>query len=368
MIYIILGTRAQLVKMAPIIKEIEQRHLPLTLIHTGQHKESIEELINDFNLETKWHWIYNKDQEVKTLSHAFTWLLYLISAIIFKPHNLLPGLNFSLNNIILVHGDTFSTVLGALLGKRVNIKVAHIESGLRSFNFVNPFPEEINRLITFYLADIAFCPGQWAADNLIDYKKLVKVNTENNSLLDSLKIALSLPNNKNNYPVPSMDYGVVSIHRFENIFFSSQFKKIINQLLEVAKKYHLVFILHPSTKNQLIKRGFFDALIQHQNIELRERTGYFNFIKLLANSRFVITDGGSNQEELSYLKIPTFLMRKYTERQEGLNSNVKIGNISPNALADFIRDINSYPKGQAILDFNSPSKIICDHLTFASNI
>jgi UDP-N-acetylglucosamine 2-epimerase (non-hydrolysing) len=365
MIYIILGTRAQLVKMAPIIREIEKKKWPLTLIHTGQHKEAIQELRNDFQLKTEWHWIYSEAQEVKTITHAAKWLLTLITAIIFKPYSLLPGLNPSLNNIILVHGDTFSTVLGALLAKRTRIKVGHVESGLRSFNILNPFPEEINRLITFNLADIAFCPGQWSLKNLKPYKNLIKIDTENNTLLDSLKIALSSANNTSNYPIPKQDYAVVSIHRFENIFFTSQLKLIIHQLLEVSEKYHLIFVLHPSTHKRLNKTGLIKQLNDSPNIEIRERTGYLNFIQLLAQSRFVITDGGSNQEELSYLNIPTFLMRKTTERQEGLGDNVKIGNISADNLRIFIREIDTHTKKRPLLPSNSPSKKICDEIAFA---
>jgi UDP-N-acetylglucosamine 2-epimerase (non-hydrolysing) len=365
MIYIILGTRAQLVKMAPVIKEIEQRNWPLTLIHTGQHKEGIEDLLKDFQLKTEWQWLYANEEEVKTISRAFGWLLTLITAIIIKPDSLLLDCNSNEDNIILVHGDTFSTVLGALIGKRTGIKVAHIESGLRSFNFLNPFPEEINRILTFHLADIAFCPGQWALNNLKKYKKLTKIDTENNTLLDSLKLALSTPSIVTN-KIPTTKYGVVSIHRFENIFFTRRFKEIINQLIDVSEQNYLIFVLHPSTRKQLIKIGLFEKLALNPNIELRERTGYFKFIQLLSQSQFVITDGGSNQEELSYLNIPTFLMRKATERQEGLNDNVKIGNISSNKLKTFISEVTLHEKKQVNLPLNSPSKIICEQLVFAT--
>jgi UDP-N-acetylglucosamine 2-epimerase (non-hydrolysing) len=366
MIYVILGTRAQLVKMAPVIKEIEQRNWPLTLIHTGQHKEGLEELQKDFQLKTEWQPLYIKDQEVKTIPHALTWLIFLITAVIIKPRSLLLDAKPSAHDVILIHGDTFSTVLGALIGKRTGIKVAHIESGLRSFNFLNPFPEEINRILTFNLADIAFCPGLWALDNLAGYNKLVKVNTENNTLLDSLKIALNPPSKEINYPIPATEYVIVSIHRFENIFFTNRLKQIINQLVEVSDDYHLIFVLHPSTLKRLNKTGLINKLTANPNIELRERTGYFNFVRLLSHSRFVITDGGSNQEELAYLNIPTFLMRKTTERQEGLGKNVQIGNISAEKLRLFVNNINIQPKKNLSLPTGSPSKIICAEIAFAA--
>lgn len=185
-------------------------------------------------------------------------------------------------------------------------------------------------------------------------------------MLDSLKVALNSSRKSNSYPMPEAEYGVISIHRFENIFFSHRLKEIINQLLEVADKYHLIFVLHPTTHKRLKKTDLFEQLNQHPNIELRERTGYINFIGLLSNSQFVITDGGSNQEELTYLNIPTFLMRKTTERQEGLNKNVQIGNISADNLRIFISNIGSYQKKPPLLPSSSPSKMICDEIAFAA--
>ena len=366
MIYVILGTRAQLVKMAPVINLIEAKNWPIKLIHTGQHKESIDEICHDFKISADWHLLYRKSDEVKTISHALKWLTFLITKIIFKPLSLLPGADKSSNNIILVHGDTFSTVIGALLGKRLGIKVGHIESGLRSFNLFNPFPEEINRLITFRLMDIAFCPGQWAIDNLKKYN-IKKINTINNTLLDSLRIAYA-SEAESGYMIPQHEYAVVSIHRFENIFLKKTFETIINQLLDISKEIHLVFILHPSTLKRLIKTGLITRIQNNKNISLRDRTGYFNFVKLISSCKFVITDGGSNQEELSYLNKPTFLMRKTTERQEGLNKNVFLGKLSKHSLVSFIDQIDNIERTKSILSQtpNSPSEIICQEISFAA--
>lgn len=368
MIYIILGTRAQLVKMAPIIKLLEEKKWPLKLIHTGQHKESIEDIASDFNIETDWYLIYNKKEEVKTILHAIKWLTVLATKLAFKTHSLLPNFEKSVDNIILVHGDTFSTIIGAILGKRLGVKVGHVESGLRSFNLLNPFPEEINRLITFKLTDIAFCPGQWAIDNLKRYN-IKKINTINNTLLDSLLLACnSAP--RSSYIIPEHEYAVVSIHRFENIFLRRNLEKIIDQLLHVAQEIYLIFILHPTTYKRLIKTGLIKRIEDNKNISLRERTGYFNFIKLIKSSSFVITDGGSNQEELSYLNKPTFLMRNTTERQEGLTKNVFLGKLSEESLISFLKITGSFKnENPSIIEtLDSPSEIICQEISFAAKI
>ncbi|MDP2177650.1 UDP-N-acetylglucosamine 2-epimerase [Methylicorpusculum sp.] len=356
--------------MAPVIKKIEFNNWPFLLINTGQHKEGIEEICRDFEIKTKWHYIYQNNDEVKTIFHAGKWLVKLFSRITLHPESLLSEYNKSDHNVIIIHGDTFSTVIGALIGRRLGIKVAHVESGLRSFNLLNPFPEEINRLLTFRLANIAFCPGSWAMNNLKKYSHLKKIDTQNNTLIDSLSIALNKPIqlSDNEYTIPANDYGVVSIHRFENIFLRNRLKTIVNQLQQIANHYPLIFVLHPATHKRLIKTNLLEALIKNKNIELRKRTGYFNFVKLLASSKFVITDGGSNQEELFYMNIPTFLMRNTTERQEGLSTNVFIGNFSEKSLESFLDQVKHYQKTEGLLlrPFESPTNLICNEIAFAS--
>jgi len=368
MIYVILGTRAQLIKMAPLIKQMQSKNYAFTLVHTGQHKESLAEILQDFNLDVAWHYLYSSKEEVKSIVHAVRWLIRLFSQIILKPAQLLPDYQdyAAGQNIVLVHGDTFSTVIGALLAKRLGIKVGHIESGLRSFNLFEPFPEEINRLITFKLTDIAFCPGQWALDNLRRYS-CIKVNTENNTLWDALNYALTLPGD-DSCPIPDQAFGIISIHRFENLFNRNRLTKIIQQITEISRSYYLVFVLHPSTEKRLQTMQLLDALQTNPNISVRKRTGYVNFVRLLAAGTFVITDGGSNQEELSYLNVPTFLMRRSTERQEGLNNNVVLGKLSDRSLLEFVAHLNKSGTSRlaAPASVASPCEIICRHVEFAA--
>jgi len=368
MIYVILGTRAQLIKMAPLIKQMQNKNYAFTLVHTGQHKESLSEILQDFNLDVAWHYLYSSKEEVKSIAHAVRWLIRLISRIIVKPEQLLPNYQYYAEgqNIVLVHGDTFSTVIGSLLAKRLGIPVGHIESGLRSFNLFEPFPEEINRLITFRLTDIAFCPGQWALDNLRRYS-CIKVNTEYNTLLDALNFALTLPGD-DTFPIPNQTFGIISIHRFENLFNRKRLTKIIQQITEISRSYYLVFILHPSTEKRLQTMQMLDALQTNPNISVRKRTGYVNFVRLLAASTFVITDGGSNQEELSYLNVPTFLMRHSTERQEGLDNNVVLGKLSDHSLLEFVGHLNNREANHlaAPAPTASPCEIICRHIEFAA--
>ncbi|MEH6503196.1 MAG: UDP-N-acetylglucosamine 2-epimerase [Cycloclasticus sp.] len=352
MIYCIIGTRAQLIKMAPIIVGIEKKSWPLRIIHTGQHIISMDDLRKDFSLQTPWEYLIKKS-EAKTIFSSIKWLTNILYLVLFKAKILIPNASKE-KDIVLVHGDTFSTVIGALLGKFSGASVAHIESGLRSFNVWNPFPEEVNRLITFRLSNKAFCPGDWAANNLSSYQNLEIINTHQNTLLDSLHIALEQINKAGKHE-PKKPYGVVSIHRFENIYNKKRIQFIIDSVLLASKKTHLIFVLHPVTQKRLTKTGLLPLLTSNKNIELKPRTGYLEFIKLLAQSSFVITDGGSNQEELTYLKVPTLLMRKATERPEGLNKNVILSNYSTQITNDFLSSVKSKSENTLEIEYPEPS-------------
>lgn len=323
MIYCIIGTRAQLIKMAPIIASIEEKGWPLSVIHTGQHMISMDDLREDFSLQTPWAYLIKKT-EAKTVLSSLKWLIHILYLTVFRAKKIIPNAHHK-KDIVLVHGDTFSTVIGALMGKLSGASVGHVESGLRSFNFLNPFPEELNRLITFSLSNKAYCPGDWAVSNLKKHKHLELVNTQQNTLLDSLNIAVKQIKKEN---TPSKKYAIVSIHRFENIYNKERFKFIIDAVHKASSIAPIIFVMHPVTQKRLAKTGLLSSLQSNKNITLKDRCGYIEFTALLAKSSFVITDGGSNQEELTYLKTPTLLMRKATERPEGLDANIILSNYS----------------------------------------
>ncbi len=362
MIYCVIGTRAQLIKMASVIAAIEEKGWPLRIIHTGQHMISMDDLREDFSLQTPWVYLIKKT-EAKTVFSSLKWLSHILYLTAFRAKELIPNANKK-KDIVLVHGDTFSTVIGALLGKLSGASVGHVESGLRSFNVLHPFPEEINRLITFRLMDVAFCPGEWAKQNLKYLKRKKIINTVNNTLYDSLVLALRPISSPSNC-IKLKNYAVISIHRFENLYSNKRLKTIIDLILYTANKIPVTFVMHPITKKRLEKTGLIKQLYSHRNITLSPRTGYFKFIELIAFSSFVITDGGSNQEELSYLNIPTLLVRKTTERQEGLTTNVTLSNYSVAISTNFI-DLNlknsALSRNISIQKFDSPTDKILNIL------
>ena len=361
MIYIIIGTRAQLIKMAPIIQLCESKKLPFTLIHTGQHFESLDEICKDFVINSPWQSLYH-GKEVSTLWQALLWSLSMARMLISNTFHS-KFIDNRDNHLILVHGDTLSTLLGAILGKRYKISVAHVESGLRSFNLFHPFPEEIIRLLVFRLSDIAFCPSEWAKNNLHNHSQLEAINTNGNTIIDSLNY---ISQKETEYPVPAEPYGVISIHRFENIFFRKHFKRILDQIITLSEQFKLVFVMHPATRKRLQKTGYLTILDVTPNIELRPRTSYNNFITLLSSSKFVISDGGSNQEELSILGIPTYLMRKSTERQDGLEKNIVLGKFSEENLNHFIKHLDEFTFARETPQSSPSEKILASLASYTS--
>jgi UDP-N-acetylglucosamine 2-epimerase (non-hydrolysing) len=361
LIVCIIGTRAQLIKMAPLMREFESRAIPYSLLFTGQHHVTMQTLLDDFEIRTAARWVY-AGKEVTGIVQMGVWFVRCLWQFRKQRMQLLPPVSNRQSGVVLVHGDTFSTLLGALVGKLSGYSVAHVESGLRSFNVFHPFPEELTRLAVFRLADTAYCPNQWAQQNLAQYA-LRKVDCNGNTLLDAVRFAIVHPQTR---PSVSDDepYAVVSLHRFENIFDRDRLTSIISMLEEAALVCRLLFVLHPATKKKLDAFGLTRRLEENLRFTLLERMGYIQFLHYLIAARFVITDGGSNQEELSYLQVPTLLMRRATERTEGLGTNVTIANYDPKIVSAFLKGVAvaplSAPTGTNMLPSGTPSKTICD--------
>lgn len=357
MISIILGTRAQLVKMAPVIKEIESRNILFRLIFTGQHKESIDDLISDFKIVSSFNSVATRG-EATGIFGLIAWFILCFWQLVRHKKKFFGSAK---KQIVVVHGDTLSALIGAVVGKINGYKVAHVESGLRSFNIFHPFPEEITRLIVFRFTDIAYCPGPWACNNIKKYN-LEVVDTGANTIVDALYLALHAEQKTITPAAQSIPFAIASIHRFENIFFRRRFILILDLIERAAEHTPIIFVLHPATKSRLNKFGLLKKLQANERISLVSRMGYVAFCQLLNQAEFVITDGGSNQEELYYLGKPTLLMRKHTERIEGKGSTMMIGNYDLKSLQTFLRNLDSLRGKRQVISNNSPSSLIVSDL------
>lgn len=354
MIHIIIGTKAQLVKMAPIMARLQTRGIQYNFIFTGQHKETISELLNVFKLKAPDYVLYEGDDITGVFQMVFWGIFSLIQTLRRK-----RKIFHSQKGIVLVHGDAFSALLGALMAKVGGLKIGYIEAGLRSFNLREPFPEEITRRITSLLADYHFCPGEFAYENSKKYNGK-KINTGANTLYDTLQTAINA-DKQNNIEIPREKYCVVSIHRFENIFNKKRLFFIINALETISRSVKVLFILHLPTKLKLKEFDLYHRLKENKNIEPRPRYDYFQFIRLTQESEFIMTDGGSNQEENYFLGKPCLLLRNTTERKEGLGKNVIISHFNSETIDEFAQNYKKYETRPIFMTI-SPSDIIIDNI------
>lgn len=357
--YFFIGTEAELIKLFPVIMEMGKRRIEYRIIASGQNDISKSRVLLAANGGRIDLQISNESDIVKSAKGLLGWYITTRG----RAYNLMrKRFNHEINHdsVMIVHGDTVSTVMGAYLGKRLGMKVAHIEAGLRSHNWLNPFPEEIDRMLVSRIADYSFAPGEQAVANLSRHKGVY--NTKENTLVDSLKYALSkkctdgVINDLSN-----KDYFVFVLHRQENLENEQLISLMLNVIDEESKKMKCVLILHKITEIKFSSLNILQKYKDNPNFVLLPRVDYFDFMKLLNNSKYVITDGGSNQEELSYMGKPALILRKNTERNEGLNSNAVLWGGDNNLIEKFVQNYDQY-RCESIDTEISPSDFIINTL------
>lgn len=352
----VIGTRAQLIKVAPIVVACERHGLPLRILMTGQHRETMQDLIVEFGIGTVPIAALPATERA-TVGSLLRWVPAAYLGIRAK----LREIKLEQPQIdVIVHGDTLSTVLGAFVGWRERARVVHIESGLTSGRLFDPFPEEIVRRIVFRLTSVAMCPSEVAAQHIRDRYRCEVVDTRGNTIVDA--VALSGVESVASDQTP--DYIVASLHRFQNIYDSARLSYLIGILEAVSAIYPVHFVLHPATRKRLVKEGLLGRLEALKNIVLSPRLGYSEFIRLAASAACVLTDGGSNQEELAVLGVPTVVMRNTTERPDGLGTNAVMegdvhGSLQSYLLAGEFRSLQVPP---SIRNGHSPSEVIARFL------
>jgi UDP-N-acetylglucosamine 2-epimerase (non-hydrolysing) len=355
----VVGTRAQLIKVAPVIVACQDWKLPIRLLLTGQHQETMQDLLREFGVLGPPEMLMPEGEKA-TVSSLVRWLPRAYWAL----RQRLRRMREEFGTIsVVVHGDTLSTVIGALAAKQTGNRVFHLESGLSSGRLFDPFPEELSRRLVFRWTDVAFCPNEEAASYMRQNSRSLVVDTSGNTIIDAVRLTGALQTN-----TASKDI-VVSLHRFQNIFNSSRLLQLVQLVEEVGRRYTVHFVLHPATRKRLTKDGLLQRLEQHEGVHLSPRLGYRAFLGLAANAACVLTDGGSNQEELSVLGVPTIIMRERTERPDGLGRNALMEANLHEGVAEFILSGHyaelRHPPTQAY--GNSPSAIVASFLSGRGN-
>lgn len=359
MIHVFIGTKAQLIKMAPILRELDRRNIPYNLLDTGQHAEITGKLRKQFDLRSPDVTLRSEQESIKTIFQAARWMISSLWRIVFRKRVICEEWFLGESGICLIHGDTLSTLLSLIYAKRCGIEVAHVEAGLRSFHILDPFPEEIIRLIVMRYSDILFAPSDWAESNLttMGYQQKT-VHIGGNTIVDALDYAVE---HMETGSVPAEPFVVVTIHRVETIYSKKRLAKIERLLEKISKSRKVLFILHPPTRDQLDQFDLLDSLKTNPKIELLPLQSYFRFVSLLKEADLVVTDGGSIQEETSALDVPCLIMRTRTERDEGLGDNAYLSRFDSQRIEWFLnswKTLKKSPQDQRI----SPSKELVDHL------
>ena len=346
-IHFFIGTKAQFIKTAPLIIEARARRLAFRVIDSGQHSAMSATLRRVFNLPEP-DVSLARGGDIASVTHALRWFAKL-NARGFFDRRWLREQVFPGGGICVIHGDTLSTLLGLRLARRAGLRVAHVEAGLRSGHAFEPFPEELIRRWCMRRADVLFAPSDEAAANLAHARGEV-INIHANTVVDALRLI-------NAAPAARAPFALATCHRIENISSRRRLAAIVALVNRSAQRMPTVFVLHEPTARALAQSGLCAKL--DPRVETRPLTDYAEFVGLLKASALVLTDGGSIQEECAALGKPCLILRKATERTDGLGANARLWKFSEKAAEEFLASPPAAPPVQTDL---SPSKIILDCL------
>ena len=320
-ILIVFGTRPEAIKMAPLIKEFQKySDFCVKVCVTAQHRQMLDQVLEIFNISPDYDLdIMQPNQDLFDLS----------SRILLKMRDVLDDFY---PDIVFVHGDTTTASMSALASFYKQIKIAHVEAGLRTWKIYSPFPEEVNRQLVGVLANYHFTPTTLSKDNLLkENKKPENIVVTGNTVIDALFLLLDMikkdPIFKNKIlqslklkynPEHNRSIVLVTGHRREN--FGLGFINICEALKILAKNNPNIDIIYPVHLNPNVQKPVKEILSNVDNVYLIAPLEYDEFVYLMDRSYFIITDSGGIQEEAPSLGKPVLVMRDTTERPEAIAS------------------------------------------------
>jgi UDP-N-acetylglucosamine 2-epimerase (non-hydrolysing) len=352
----VLGTAAELIKIHPVIRAARERGHQARVIATGQSRAGFLMQYRDLGLpEDILVWLLPHTADLDNSVSALKWFARAWLATRAADELILqPG-------FLVVHGDTLSTYIGARHGRRRGLPVVHIEAGLRSPSLWNPFPEEIIRRRVSRLARVHMAPDAIATDNLIRAGVRGEVVcTGANTLVDSVRLCAEADGAA--AAGPEGPFALANIHRYENLNRPARWRVVVSTLLQAATRRRVILVAHPQTRGKLAGRPELRAQFDKAGIEVVDRLPFSRFIALLRRAEFLISDGGSNQEECHYLGKPCLLLRQETERREGLDGgSCLLSRFDTRAILDFLADPRRFERAPPAFEA-SPSTRVIDFL------
>lgn len=356
MIIFIFGTTAELIKLSPIMRLLEQRNLPFETWCTGQQFEELDFSIRSLGVGQVDHWIAKgfRRQSLTKLIQVPFWLLTCSLWFVKNQRSLRSRLG-NQKTIFIVHGDTMTTVVGGVLGRLLGQKVAHVEAGLRSHDWRNPFPEELDRIIAAKLSRLHFAPDETAVKNLKGVRGVI-VNTFGNTAMDALKLRIHNPASD-----LQTGHGLILLHRSEFLRDAALVQKTYLLIKDLSEESKIVVVADALSRAVLERLELVALLERSPNIEIIGKQPHQAFINLIVNSDYVITDSGGVQEECAALGKPCFLHRRATERIDGLGRNCVLTLMDVGNLKNLVSNFRSF-HFPAQIDSSSPTSVIVDIL------
>lgn len=307
MLVVILGTRPEIIKTAPVVLEAMRRGIPVSIVHTGQHYDDA--------LDGVFFRELGLPQPTINLQVGSMPALKQLGAMIDRLHDAFEVLK---PKVVIVQGDTNSVLAGALAAHKSGIAVAHLEAGLRSDDW--DMPEEANRVLAGFVADIHFCPTEVQRERLKGETITDGVHVVGNTVVDAALYYHEIAKSGDTlfrFGITS-PYALLTMHRPSNVDEPVRLESMIDMLSSFAeaRAWKIVFPVHPRTKARLIASGLWDDLVVNPNFILSEPIGYLDSLVLQSSAQMVLTDSGGLQEEANILRVPCVTLRANTERPE----------------------------------------------------
>ena len=325
-VMVVFGTRPEAIKMAPLVLELQKHSdcIETITVVTAQHRQMLDQVLETFRIQP------NYDLDIMGKNQS----LLDITAKILQKFD--PIVKQELPDIILVHGDTTTTFVASLVAFYNQVRIGHVEAGLRTFNKYSPFPEEMNRQMTDNLADLYFAPTSESKENLLkeNHPESAIIIT-GNTAIDALKLTV-----QSDYYHEVLDQldplkklVLVTMHRRENQ--GQPMRDVFTALREMVDIHEELEVVYPVHLSPAVQEAAKDILSDHERIHLIEPLDVLDFHNLASRSYFIMTDSGGVQEEAPSLGKPVLVLRDTTERPEGVRAGtLKLVGTDPNRVKE----------------------------------
>ena len=329
MIHVFIGTKAQYVKTAPVLRLMDARGVGYRLVDSGQHARLAASFREELGIRAPDVHL-GGGADVSSIPRAAAWTLRLGRRLL-SARRLREEVFGGAGGVCVVHGDTPSTLLSALMARRAGLAVAHLEAGLRTGRWLHPFPEELIRCLVSKRSDLLFAPDRRAVLNLKAMRVKGRiVALPGNTVLEALRDAF--PSGEG--PVEGEGPAIITMHRVENLHRRRRREGLAALAGQLAAGGGVRWLLHGPTAGALGRERI--ERLRRAGVEVTGLAGHAEFLNMLAAAPFVITDGGSVQEECALLGVPTLLWRGRTDRPDGLGANAVLSRYDPAVIQYFL--------------------------------